>query len=95
MTKENPFLPFLAPLMEQNNKILEVLTELQKTLIKSENKNKGMLSREELARQLSVTLPTIHRLMQKGLKFYKVGRRTLFNPDEVQAFLDSRKIKLN
>lgn len=95
MVKENPFLPFLAPLMEQNNKVLEVLTELQKKLAKSENQNEGFVTREELAQQLSVSLPTIHRLMQKGLKFYKVGRKTLFKSDEVQAFLDSRKIKLN
>lgn len=94
MVKENPFLPFLAPLMEQNNKVLEVLTELQKKLAKSENQNEGFVTREELAQQLSVSLPTIHRLMQKGLKFYKVGRKTLFKSDEVQAFLDSRKIKL-
>lgn len=94
MKENNPLLPFLAPIMEQNEKILEALSELQKAIAKKENENE-MIGRKELARQLSVTLPTIHRLMQKGLKFYKVGRRTLFKPDEVKAFLDSRKIKLD
>lgn len=54
-----------------------------------------MMTAQELAEQLGVSVYTIHRLAQKkgGLKGYKVGRLTRFKPSEVTEYLAAQEIK--
>lgn len=53
-----------------------------------------LVSAQELADQLGVSVNTIHRLAHKpdGLKGYKVGRLTRFRPSEVMAYLNQQEI---
>ena len=54
-----------------------------------------MLTANELAERLGVTVYTIHRLAHKenGLKAYKVGRVTRFKPSDVEAYLSANAVK--
>ena len=51
-----------------------------------------MLTREEVAEMAHVTLATVHNWMNKGiLEPSKIGRRTLFNEDDLKAVLARKK----
>ncbi len=52
-------------------------------------------TREELAEVvLHVSLPTIHGMMKQGiLPYVKVGRRTLFDADTIDAMVASGELK--
>ena len=45
------------------------------------------LTQAEMAAVLSVSAPTMHKLVQRGMPHWKVGSRYRFDPDEVQAWL--------
>lgn len=54
-----------------------------------------MLSANELAEMLNISVYTVHRLVHKvdGLKGYKVGGVTRFKPSEVEAYLTANVVK--
>ena len=54
-----------------------------------------MLSADELAAMLGVSVYTIHRMAHKknGLKGYKIGNLTRFKPSDVEAYLAANEIK--
>lgn len=54
-----------------------------------------MLTADELAVQLGVSVYTIHRIAHKenGLKAYKIGNRTRFKPSDVEAYLAANEVK--
>lgn len=51
------------------------------------------LTRKQCAERLHITLPTLHAYINKGvLVAYKIGRRTLFKSEEVDAALNKKYI---
>lgn len=50
-----------------------------------------MLSKKEIAKEIGVSLMTIDRLRVKGLPCYKVGKRVLFDKEEVLKFIKEKK----
>lgn len=56
-------------------------------------KEKRWYSRNEVAAILQVSLPTVHRLVNDGLlKASKVGGRTLFDAEAVDAAVIEKKV---
>lgn len=54
--------------------------------------NEELLSLREVARWLSVSQRTVHRLRRAGhLRPYWVGGRLRFDPQDVRAYLGSRR----
>jgi excisionase family DNA binding protein len=49
---------------------------------------KNYLTAEEVMEQLDISRATLHRWMNEGkLKFYKLGRKTLYKPEDIQALI--------
>lgn len=55
-----------------------------------------LLTPNELAERLSVSVYTIHRLanQKNGIRAYKVGSLTRFRPADVEAYLTANEIKI-
>jgi excisionase family DNA binding protein len=54
-------------------------------------KNLELLSIEQLAQRLGITVRHVRRLVaEKGVPYYKVGRLVRFHPAEIAAWLDAR-----
>jgi excisionase family DNA binding protein len=52
-------------------------------------------SRKKTAERLGVSLSTVERLMRAGkLPYTKVGRRSVFKPEDVEAFIAANRVKL-
>lgn len=67
---------------------------MERVIAKMLPKNDEYLTRKQCAERLHITLPTLHAYINKGvLVAYKIGRRTLFKAEEVDAAL-SRKYTL-
>ncbi len=50
--------------------------------------NKDYLSRSEVSKQLKISFPTLSKLTLEGvIKGYRIGRRVLYKPSEVEAAL--------
>lgn len=55
---------------------------------RSENEPVQYLTRRELANKLSISLPTLHDWVKKGLlKAYRMGNRVYFKSDEIDDSL--------
>ncbi len=50
-----------------------------------------MLDKKDLAKELKVSIPTIDRLIAKGMPKIKVGKAVRFEYPEVVAWLKSRQ----
>lgn len=64
----------------------ELAKALQEHLKVPEIEEKGHLTRKEVSSRYKISLGTIHNLMQKGLPYIKVGRKTLFNIKEIEIY---------
>ncbi len=53
----------------------------------------GYLSKKDLAVYLRVSLPTINRLMKQGFPHFKLERKVLFRKADVDAWLETKRIK--
>ncbi len=52
--------------------------------------DKGYLTREEVAKLLRISLPTLHDWTKTGtIKAYRIGRRVLYKENEVNSSLHS------
>ncbi|MEQ8239012.1 MAG: helix-turn-helix domain-containing protein [Cyclobacteriaceae bacterium] len=61
--------------------------------VKVENEK---LTRKEVCSRFKISLGTVHSLMRSGdLPFAKIGRKTIFEAEEVQAFFEANKKRLN
>lgn len=49
-----------------------------------------MLTKKELAAKLKLSIPTIDRLMKKGMPFFKIGKSVRFEEEEVLKWLKER-----
>lgn len=52
--------------------------------------NPKALTQAQLCKQLSISVPTLHRLRQEGLPFFRVGDSPRFDADAVHAWLRAR-----
>jgi len=77
----------------------ELLSEIENLLNKAINERlakegapKQYLSKKEVAERLGISFPTINRLERSGrLVGYRIGRRVLFKPEEVDSALNQRR----
>lgn len=66
---------------------------IERVIAKMLPKNDEYLTRKQCAERLHITLPTLHAYINKGvLVAYKIGRRTLFKSEEVDAALNKKYI---
>lgn len=97
---ENLF--FLANLNEVSNQINRSVSDAMEDVVKRfghsnpkaiVNSKKGVyMTRQEVCEMLHISLPTLHRMVNRGIIIcYKSGRRSLFKVSEVEASL----VKLN
>jgi excisionase family DNA binding protein len=49
-----------------------------------------MLTKKELAAKMKLSIPTIDRLMKKGMPFFKIGKSVRFEEEEVLKWLKER-----
>lgn len=63
--------------------------------MKIEGKRTGLLSTKQLAKILNCSSGTLHnnRCRGKGLPYYKIGRRVMYHPKDVQAYLKERRVE--
>lgn len=67
--------------------------EMSMAMAASMQKEKKYYSRNDVAEMLQVSLPTVHRLVNDGLlKASKVGGRTLFDAEAVDAAIVEKKV---
>lgn len=53
-----------------------------------------LLSTKEAAEFLGLKLPTLYKYSsQKSIPFVKIGTRVLFDPDDLNAWIEKKKIK--
>jgi excisionase family DNA binding protein len=74
--------------------ILEGLKENQKELLLSSNQKpqKKYLTRKEVSKLLSISLPTLHDWVKRGmLKSYRCGSRVYFKGSEIEQSLKQIK----
>jgi excisionase family DNA binding protein len=50
------------------------------------------LSKKDLRDYLKISSATVSRLMRQGLPYIKLERRVLFKREDVDAFLETKKI---
>lgn len=66
---------------------------MERVIAKMLPKNDEYLTRKQCAERLHITLPTLHSYINKGVLIaYKIGRRTLFKSEEVDAALNKKYI---
>lgn len=66
---------------------------MERVIAKMLPKNDEYLTRKQCAERFHITLPTLHSYINKGvLVAYKIGRRTLFKSEEVDAALNKKYI---
>lgn len=66
---------------------------MERVIAKMLPKNDEYLTRKQCAERLHITLPTLHAYINKGVLIaYKIGRRTLFKSEEVDAALNKKYI---
>jgi excisionase family DNA binding protein len=80
------------------NQLLEMLLngliENQKELLKSSNQQpqNKYLTRKEVSKLLSISLPTLHDWVKRGLiKSYRCGNRVFFKSSEIEQSLKQIK----
>ena len=72
-----------------NEAVNKIIGEMQK----KEIINKEYITREEAARLLNVTIPTLHRYAKAGnIRIYKFGSRSLLKTEEVILAISENKI---
>ena len=72
-----------------NEAVNKIIGEMQK----KEIINKEYITREEAARLLNVTIPTLHRYAKAGkVRIYKFGSRSLLKTEEVILAISENKI---
>ena len=58
-----------------------------------EHKNQSRYwDKKEAQKELHISQSTLEKWMQQGLPFYKVGRKVLFRPEEVDAWLQQHQV---
>jgi excisionase family DNA binding protein len=66
---------------------------IEKVLLPAQKTQTGLLNKKELAARLNVSASTVSNLQNEGLPIVKLGRRTLFNYDEVLIWAKDKEIK--
>ena len=50
-----------------------------------------MLNKEELAKELNISVPMVNKLMRQGMPYYKIGSKLVrFNPEDVEKWLKEK-----
>jgi excisionase family DNA binding protein len=78
--------------------LAELALSLQKapTAEPTTTKTDQLLTRNDVAKQLRVSLPTLHDWTKNGkIKAYRIGNRVLYKPSDVSSALNSIKTYVN
>ena len=51
------------------------------------------LSIKEVAERFGVTTRTVHNYMTDGLVFYRFGATPMFDPKDIDAWIESRRVE--
>lgn len=52
----------------------------------------GLMTVTDLLQYLKISRPTLYALINEGkIRTVKIGKRTLFDPEDVKSFVESRK----
>lgn len=49
------------------------------------------LTRKEVIKLYRITYPTLHKQMQQGLSYEKIGKKTLFKRSDVEHWFNSKR----
>jgi hypothetical protein len=57
---------------------------------------KQYIREKQVAEITSLKLPTLrnHRFLGKGIPYIKVGKTVLYDPDDVIAFMESHRVRM-
>jgi len=61
-------------------------------MLSSPKMSADYLTKKELMAYLKISRTTVDRLMQQGLPYIKLERRVLFKCEDVDTFLETKKI---
>lgn len=90
MTHLNLNLPdkedFRMWLMEVKN---EMLQEIRREVSEKSKPQLRYITRKEIAIKYKISLVTLHALTTNGMPSIKVGKRRLYDPDEVEKYFEN------
>ena len=66
---------------------------IENILLSAQKTPTGLLNKKELAGRLNISVSTVSNLKNRGLPFVKLGKRILFNYDEVLIWAKDKEIK--
>lgn len=69
----------------------EIILELRKEMILEKKAEPEYLTRKEIAQRYKISLVTLHMRTVQGMPSIKVGKRRLYNPIEVEKYLNTVK----
>ena len=71
---------------------LEIIQELRKeVLAEKRKKDVQYLTRKEIASKYKISLVTLHQRTLQGMPSIKVGKRRLYDPEQVEKYLNTLK----
>jgi Fic family protein len=94
MAQNNPFEAIHTDIASLRKELFEELQSLRLQLqLHKEEGKKEYLTRKDVAKQFSVSLPTVHAYMHQGLPYIKKGAKTLFKAQDVYDFFEAGRKK--
>lgn len=88
---ENPFALLHQEMVNIKRMLADLGSDIHTLKAPSYDPNER-LSRQQLQKEKSISLGTIHKLMKSGeLPYEKVGRKTLFKRQDVEKYFHSKK----
>lgn len=78
-------MPFSSYLLSDYADFDKIMNEMSESIF---------LTREELMEYLKIKRSTLQKLMNKGdLPYFKLGRRILFKKEEIDRWIESKRVK--
>lgn len=94
MINYNLQLPSLDDLEELFNRLIkEQSGKIVATPKPTESPISNLLTRIELAKKLSISLPTLNKHTKEGLPSIRIGKRRLYDPFEVAKYFKEKNLK--
>lgn len=52
-----------------------------------------MVTKKEICEIYAISLPTVNRMMKRGMPYYKVGKLVRFYPEEVKEWIEKSSVR--
>lgn len=69
----------------------EIIIELKKEMNSDKKTERHYLTRAQMAERFQISLVSLHHRTTQGLPSIKIGKRRLYDPVEVEKYLNSQK----